>query len=72
MFFVINYLLGILGVFFLVAGVVSLLVSFLRRKNLGDIFVFDLICLAAIVFVVGVNMFLALGLNFVCPYTNPI
>jgi hypothetical protein len=72
MFFVINYLLGILGVFFLVAGVVSLLVSFLRRKNLGDIFVFDLICLATIVFVVGVNMFLALGMNLVCPYTNPI
>ncbi len=72
MFFVINYVLGTLGAFFLVAGVVSLLVSFLRRKNLGDIFVFDLICLATIVFVAGVNMFLALGLNLVCPYTNPI
>ncbi len=71
-FFVLNYLLGALGVFFLAASAVSLLVSFVRRKNLGKIFAFDLICLATIAVVVGVNMFLVLGKNLICPYVNPI
>jgi hypothetical protein len=33
-FFVLNYLLGALGVFFLAASAMSLLASFVRRKNL--------------------------------------
>ncbi|HDQ07010.1 MAG TPA: phospholipid carrier-dependent glycosyltransferase [Candidatus Bathyarchaeota archaeon] len=71
-FFVVNYLLGAVGVFFLAAGAVSLLVSFLRRKTFGKVFASDLICLATVAAVVGVNMFLVLGRNLVCPYNNPI
>jgi 4-amino-4-deoxy-L-arabinose transferase-like glycosyltransferase len=71
-FFVVNYLLGALGVFVLAAGVVSLLISFARRKSLGKIFGSDMICLATVAAVLGVNMFLVLGKNLVCPYNNPI
>jgi 4-amino-4-deoxy-L-arabinose transferase-like glycosyltransferase len=71
-FFVIYYLLGAVGVFFLAAGAISLLVSFVRRKNLGKILGSDLVCLAAVVTVLGVNMFLVLGRNLVTPYNNPI
>jgi len=71
-FFVLNYLLGALGVFFLATGAVSLLISFARRKSLGKVFASDLICLATVAAVIGVNMFLVLGKNLVCPYNNPI
>lgn len=71
-FFVLYYLLGAVGVFFLAAGAVSLLISFVRRKNLGKVFGSDLICLAAVAAVLGVNMFLVLGRNLICPYNNPI
>jgi 4-amino-4-deoxy-L-arabinose transferase-like glycosyltransferase len=71
-FFVVNYLLGALGIFFLAAGAVSLLISFARRKALGKLFASDMICLATVAAVVGVNMFLVLGKNLICPYNNPI
>jgi 4-amino-4-deoxy-L-arabinose transferase-like glycosyltransferase len=71
-FFLLNYLLGALGVFFLAAGAVSLLVSFVHRKALGRLFGSDMICLAAVAAVLGVNLFLVLGRNLVCPYNNPI
>jgi len=71
-FFLLNYLLGALGIFFLAAGAVSLLISFTRRKNLGEVFASDLICLATVAAVLGVNMFLVIGKNLVCPYNNPI
>jgi 4-amino-4-deoxy-L-arabinose transferase-like glycosyltransferase len=71
-FFVVNYLLGALGVFVLAAGVVSLLISFARRKSLGKLFASDLICLATVAAVLGVNVFLVLGKNLICPYNNPI
>ena len=71
-FFIIYYLLGALGVFFLAASAVSLLISFARRKSLGKVFASDLICLATVAAVVGVNMFLVLGRNLICPYNNPI
>jgi len=71
-FFVVNYLLGALGVFFLAASAVSLLISFARRKTLGKIFASDLICLATVAAVAGVNMFLVIGKNLICPYNNPI
>ena len=71
-FFVVNYLLGALGILVLIAGAVSLLISFERRKSLGKVFGSDLICLATVAAVVGVNMFLVLGKNLVCPYNNPI
>jgi 4-amino-4-deoxy-L-arabinose transferase-like glycosyltransferase len=71
-FFVVNYLLGALGIFFLAAGAVSLLTSFVRRKALGRLFASDMICLATVAAVLGVNMFLVLGKNLICPYNNPI
>ncbi|MGD9130693.1 MAG: glycosyltransferase family 39 protein [Candidatus Bathyarchaeota archaeon] len=71
-FFAVNYLLGALGIFVLAAGAVSLLISFARRKSLRKVFASDLICLATVAAVVGVNMFLVLGKNLVCPYNNPI
>lgn len=71
-FFILYYLLGAVGVFFLAAGAFSLLVSFVRRKNLGKVFGSDLVCLAAVVAVLGVNMFLVFGRNLVTPYNNPI
>ena len=71
-FFVLNYLLGAVGVFFLAAGALSLLISLVRRKNLGKILGSDLICLAAVVTVLGVNMYLVLGRNLITPYNNPI
>jgi hypothetical protein len=51
---------------------VSLLVSFLRTKKLGKIFESDMICLAAIVIILGVNMYLVLGRNLICAYNNPV
>jgi len=71
-FFVLNYLLGALGVFFLAASAVSLLISFARRKTLGKLFASDMICLATVAAVVGVNMFLVIGKNLITPYNNPI
>ena len=71
-FFVVNYLLGMVGGFFLVATAISLIIPFIRKKNLENILSVDLICLATIAAVAGVNMYLAIGKNLVCPYTNPI
>ena len=71
-FFLLYYLLGTVGVFFLAAGGVSLLVSFLRTKKIGKIFESDMICLAAIVTILGVNMYLVLGRNLICAYNNPV
>jgi 4-amino-4-deoxy-L-arabinose transferase-like glycosyltransferase len=71
-FFLLYYLLGTVGVFFLAAGAVSLLVSFVRRKSLGKVFGSDLLCLTAVATVLGVNIYLVLGRNLICPYNNPI
>jgi 4-amino-4-deoxy-L-arabinose transferase-like glycosyltransferase len=71
-FFVVNYLLGALGILFLDAFAVSLLISFARRKSLGKLFASDMICLVTVAAVLGVNMFLVLGKNLNCPYNNPI
>ncbi|PVX26823.1 MAG: hypothetical protein CW716_05210, partial [Candidatus Bathyarchaeum sp.] len=71
-FFLLYYLLGAVGVFFLASGAVSLVVSFLRTKKLGKVFVSDIICLAAVVTILGVNMYLVLGRNRICAYNNPV
>ncbi|MBN1784415.1 MAG: glycosyltransferase family 39 protein [Candidatus Bathyarchaeota archaeon] len=71
-FFLLYYLLGTVGLFFLAAGGVSLLVSFLRTKKFGKIFLSDMICLAAIVTILGVNLYLVLGRNLICAYNNPV
>jgi 4-amino-4-deoxy-L-arabinose transferase-like glycosyltransferase len=71
-FFLLYYLLGTVGVFFLASGGVSLLVSFIRTKKLGNVFVSDMICLAAVVTILGVNLYLVLGRNLICAYNNPV
>ena len=50
----------------------SLLVCLFLRKFFSKFLVFDLICLATIVSVVGVNTFLGAGLNLSFPYNNAI
>jgi len=72
-FFVANFLLYYgLGWFFTAAVVLSLLVCFLRRKLFSKILVFDIVCLATIISVISVNIFLGAGLNLKSPYNNAI
>jgi 4-amino-4-deoxy-L-arabinose transferase-like glycosyltransferase len=72
-FFVGTFLLNYgLGWFFVGAVGLSLLVCLLLRKFFSRFLVFDLICLATIVSVVGVNTFLGAGLNLSFPYNNAI
>jgi len=69
-FFTYNYFIGNLGVFFLAAAIISLLVSAAQRKIFRTVLASDLICLATILFILGLDAFLALGLNFKAPYTG--
>lgn len=72
-FFVGTFLLNYgLGWFFIGAVGLSLLVCLLLRKFFSRFLVFDLICLATIVSVVGVNTFLGAGLNLSFPYNNAV
>jgi 4-amino-4-deoxy-L-arabinose transferase-like glycosyltransferase len=71
-FFVGNYLLDGLGALFLIASVLSLVVSIARRKLFAKIVPFDLMCLVTILAVGGVNTFLGVGLNLSSPYVSPI
>ena len=71
-FFTFNYLIGNLGVYFLAATIISLLVSTLQRKIFRNILAADLICMATILLVLGIDTFLALGLNFKAPYTGAV
>src|SRR3989304_921132 len=70
-FFVGTFLLHSgLGLFFMGSAVFSLLVCFFSRKLFSKILVFDLICLATIIFIIAVNTFLGAGLNLRSPYTS--
>jgi 4-amino-4-deoxy-L-arabinose transferase-like glycosyltransferase len=71
-FFIINYLLDGLGALFLIATALSLVVSFAGRRLFAKLLPFDLMCLASILVVGGINTFLAVGLNLKSPYINPI
>ena len=71
-FFVGNFLIDALGILFVIAAVLSLLVSFLGRKTFAPILPFDMMCLATCVAVISLNIFLAIGLNLGAPYFNPI
>ena len=50
----------------------SLLFSFLQRKFFSKILVFDLICFATIVGVVGLNTYLVVGNDMLIPYVNSV
>jgi 4-amino-4-deoxy-L-arabinose transferase-like glycosyltransferase len=71
-FFIINYLLEGLGALFLIATALSLIVSLSHRRLFAKILPYDLMCLATILAVGGINTFLAVGLNLKSPYINPI
>ena len=69
-FFTFNYLIGNLGAFVLAATFISLLVATFQRKIFRNILAMDLICAATILAVLGIDAFLALGLNYKAPYTG--
>jgi len=71
-FFSLSFFSEALGVFFILGYSFSLLFSFLRRKIFSKILVFDLICFATIVGVVGLNTYLVVGNNMLIPYVNSI
>ena len=61
-----------IGFFFVVATIFSLVLCFRLRKHLQKIFIIDIICFATIGIVLGVDMFLGVGLNLRVPYANAI
>jgi 4-amino-4-deoxy-L-arabinose transferase-like glycosyltransferase len=71
-FFLVNFLLNGLGALFLVAVILSLIVSFTRRKLFSKFLIFDLMCVVTILVVGTVDTLLAVGLNHGAPYMNPI
>jgi len=71
-FFVGNFLLEAVGLFFLIAAALSLLVYLFRRDLFKKILPFDLMCLATSLAVIGVNTFLGAGLNLSFPYNNAV
>lgn len=71
-FFSLSFFSEALGVFFILGYSFSLLFSFLRRKIFSKILVFDLICFATVVGVVGLNTYLVIGNNMLIPYVNSV
>jgi 4-amino-4-deoxy-L-arabinose transferase-like glycosyltransferase len=72
-FFVSNFLVSYgLGWFFVDAAIFSLIACLALRHIFPKFLVFDLTCVAAIIFVIGVNTFLGTTLNLKAPYLNAI
>ena len=72
-FFVSNFLLNYgLGIFFVVAVVFSLLLGFSLKKFFSKTVIVELICLATVAFVLGVNLVLGAGLNLNVPYFSAV
>ena len=71
-FFIINFLLVGLGALFLLAIVLSFIISFVRRDFFINFIPYDLMSLVTIVVVGSINAFLGVGLNLSAPYNNPI
>jgi len=70
-FFSLSFFSEALGVFFILGFSFSLLFSLLQRK-FSKILVFDLICFATVVGVVGLNTYLVVGNDMLIPYVNSI
>ena len=66
--FTFNFLMSNLGAFFLDATIISLLVSTFQTKLFRKNFAADLLCMAAIILILGIDTFFALGLNYKAPY----
>jgi len=72
-FFVGNFLISYgLGWFFIDAAILSLIVCLVQRRLFRKFFVFDAICLAVIICVIGVNTFLGAALDLKSPHLNAI
>ncbi|MCW4007816.1 MAG: glycosyltransferase family 39 protein [Candidatus Bathyarchaeota archaeon] len=71
-FFVGNFLLEAVGIFFLIAAILSIIVYVFRRDIFAKILPFDLMCIATSIAVIGVNTFLGAGLNLSFPYNNAV
>ena len=72
-FFVSNFLVSYgLGWFFIDAVILSLIACLALRRLFPKFLVSDAICVAAILFVVGVNTFLGTTLDLKAPYLNAI
>ena len=71
-FFVGNYFLGALGMFFLIAAALSLFVSLFQRKFFAEFFSFELICVATIAVIVGLHTELGFCQNMSAPYVSAI
>jgi 4-amino-4-deoxy-L-arabinose transferase-like glycosyltransferase len=71
-FFTLNFLTLNLGLLFCAATLISLLISPFQKKLFRNIVGADLICLATILLVVGIDAVLALGLNLKSPYGGVI
>ncbi len=71
-FFIINALSAGLGLLFMIAAVLSVIISFANRRLFAKFLPFDLMCLVTILVVGGINFFLGFGLNLSAPYNNPI
>jgi 4-amino-4-deoxy-L-arabinose transferase-like glycosyltransferase len=68
--FLVNYGVGFL---FLSAAAFSLIIGLLFRKRFPkQLLIFDFVCLASLLTVLGVNMYLAVNLNLKAPYTSAI
>ncbi len=71
--FVTNFLANYgLGWFFIDAALFSLALSVVGRRLLRRFLSFDVVCVAVIVLVMGVNIALGVGLNLKAPYLNAI
>jgi 4-amino-4-deoxy-L-arabinose transferase-like glycosyltransferase len=71
-FYSFNFLNQSLGDFFLLGFGFSILFSFLQRKSLSKILVYDLIFLTTIVGILGLSTYLAVGKSLLVPYVDSI
>jgi 4-amino-4-deoxy-L-arabinose transferase-like glycosyltransferase len=71
-FFVGNYLLATLGVFFVAAAALSGVLAYTKKKLFAELYRSDKICILTVAAIAGVNTLLAVVLNLKVPYCNPI
>jgi 4-amino-4-deoxy-L-arabinose transferase-like glycosyltransferase len=72
--FISNFLVNYgLGFFFVAATAFSLIIGILFRKHFPkQLLVFDFVCLVTMLSILGVNMYLGVGINLKAPYTSAI
>jgi 4-amino-4-deoxy-L-arabinose transferase-like glycosyltransferase len=71
-FFLISYFIENPGIMLLIAVCVSMALTLWKRKQFEKLLFSDVICLATIIGVAGVNMYLVLAKGLWVPYKDPI